>query len=202
MENSLHLDLNSLTLDSSKNAESTVPATSVEDVSSTQSESPDSSEKPSDKSPEVAVPESRERKKPYVNPERVNTGGSQRDKLSEEELTERMERIRQQNEKIKQRRVDVQADEDAFRKTQQNERAKMARIRKVQESVNNTREQNAKRKMDKIQSREWDSAPPMNHKKLTVLLCHRVSGREEEVLVEAQSEVEGEEEVQEGEEDQ
>lgn len=86
-----------------------------------------------------------------------------------------MERIRQQNEKIKQRRVvrsyyityneiysptyiqDVQADEDAFRKTQQNERAKLARIRKVQEAVNNTREQNAKRKMDKIQSREWDS---------------------------------------------
>ncbi|KAJ3929585.1 MAG: hypothetical protein NXY57DRAFT_1016138 [Lentinula lateritia] len=157
MENSLHLDLNSLTLDSSKNAESTAPATSVEDISTTQSESPDSSDQPSDKSPEVAVHESRERKKPYVNPERVNTGGSQRDKLSEEELTERMERIRQQNEKIKQRRVDVQADEDAFRKTQQNERAKLARIRKVQEAVNNTREQNAKRKMDKIQSREWDS---------------------------------------------
>lgn len=78
MENSLHLDLNSLTLDSSKNAESTAPATSVEDISTTQSESPDSSDQPSDKSPEVAVHESRERKKPYVNPERVNTGGSQR----------------------------------------------------------------------------------------------------------------------------
>ena len=30
-------------------------------------------------------------------------------------------------------------------------------MRKVQETVNRTREQNAQRKMDKIQSREWDS---------------------------------------------
>ncbi|KAG6910889.1 hypothetical protein DXG01_006572 [Tephrocybe rancida] len=101
-----------------------------------------------------------EKKKPYVNTERVKTGGSQRDKLSEEALTERMARMKEQNEKIKQRRLDVQADEEAFRKTQESERAKLAQIRKVQEGVDRTREQNAKRKMDKIQSREWDSGKP------------------------------------------
>ncbi|KAG6813105.1 hypothetical protein H0H92_013959 [Tricholoma furcatifolium] len=101
-----------------------------------------------------------DKKKPYVNAERVKTGGIQRDKLSDEALAERMARIREQNEKIKQRRLDVQADEDAFRKTQEAERVKIAHNRKVQEGVDRTREQNAKRKMDKIQSREWDSGKP------------------------------------------
>ncbi|KAI0048249.1 hypothetical protein FA95DRAFT_1558269 [Auriscalpium vulgare] len=68
-----------------------------------------------------------------------------------------MARMREQNEKIKQRRLDVLADEDAFAATQAAERAKQVHTRKVQEAVDRTREQNAKRKMDKIQSREWDS---------------------------------------------
>ncbi|KAJ6513811.1 hypothetical protein C8R47DRAFT_962379 [Mycena vitilis] len=104
--------------------------------------------------------ESTDRRKPYINPERVKTGGNQRDKLSEEALSERMARMREQNEKIKQRRLDVQADEDAFKKTQENERVKLAQSRKVQEGVDRTREQNAKRKLDKMQSREWDSGKP------------------------------------------
>jgi hypothetical protein len=52
---------------------------------------------------------------------------------------------------------DVAADEDAFKQTQAAERHRHAQMRKVQETVNRTREQNARRKMDKIQSREWDS---------------------------------------------
>jgi len=97
------------------------------------------------------------KKSPYVNPERVKTGGLPRDKLTDEELAERMVRMREQNEKIKQRRLDVAADEDAFKQTQAAERQRQAQMRKVQETVNRTREQNAQRKMDKIQSREWDS---------------------------------------------
>ncbi|KAI0646750.1 hypothetical protein C8Q79DRAFT_956247 [Trametes meyenii] len=104
--------------------------------------------------------EPKEKKKPYVNPDRVKTGGAQRDKLSEEELAERMARIREQNEKIKQRRLDVQADEDEYKKTQAAERAKLAKMKKVQENVDKAREQNARRKMDKVQSREWDSGKP------------------------------------------
>lgn len=62
-----------------------------------------------------------EKKKPYVNPERVKTGGQRvgagvvvhvrstddctQEKPSEEELAERMQRIKEQNEKIKQRRL-------------------------------------------------------------------------------------------------
>jgi hypothetical protein len=85
-----------------------------------------------------------------------------------------MERIKQQNEKIKQRQVvcvlpllvcnlmiigtkDVQADKDAFEKSQTQERIKLAQSRKIQEQVDRTREQNARRKMEKVQMREWDS---------------------------------------------
>ncbi|KAG1785170.1 uncharacterized protein HD556DRAFT_152353 [Suillus plorans] len=102
----------------------------------------------------------KEKKKPYVNLERVKTGGAQREKLSEEALAERMQRIKEQNEKIKQRRIDVQADEDAFKKTQEADRVRQAHRRKVQEGVDRTREQNARRKLDKIQNREWDSGKP------------------------------------------
>ncbi|KAF4615137.1 hypothetical protein D9613_002870 [Agrocybe pediades] len=110
--------------------------------------------------PSVEPSARKEKSKPYVNPERVKTGGSQRDKLSEEALQERMARIREQNEKIKQRRLDVLADEDAFRKTQEIERAKQAQNRKVQSEIDRARDQNARRKMEKVQSREWDSGKP------------------------------------------
>ncbi|KAF8197426.1 hypothetical protein BJ912DRAFT_846225, partial [Pholiota molesta] len=102
----------------------------------------------------------KEKGRPYVNPERVKTGGAQRDKLTDEALQERMARIREQNEKIKQRRLDVQADEDAFRKTQEVDRARQAQNRKVQSEVDRARDQNAKRKMDKAPNREWDSGKP------------------------------------------
>jgi len=102
----------------------------------------------------------KEKKKPYINPERVKTGGNQRNKMSEEALAERMSRMREQNEKIKQRRMDVEADAEAFRQTQEMERAKLAQNKRVQEDVNRVRDQNAKRKLDKAQSREWDLGKP------------------------------------------
>jgi len=52
---------------------------------------------------------------------------------------------------------DVAADEDAFKQTQAAERQRQAEMRKVQDTINRTREQNVRRKMNKIQSREWDS---------------------------------------------
>ncbi|KAG5643902.1 hypothetical protein DXG03_009473 [Asterophora parasitica] len=153
--NSLGLDFDQLTVQADTG------------LTTTTDQEPTSPEK-QDQAQNTLPPDTREKKKPYVNAERVKTGGSQRDKLSEEALTERMARMREQNEKIKQRRLDVQADEEAFRKTQESERIKQAQIRKVQDSVDRTREQNAKRKMDKIQSREWDSGKPTGdwkHKK-------------------------------------
>ncbi|KAI5900049.1 SDA1-domain-containing protein [Schizophyllum commune H4-8] len=68
-----------------------------------------------------------------------------------------MARMREQNEKIKQRRADVQADEAAFKKTQEAEQQQRARIKKVQENVDRSREANAARKMAKVQNREWDA---------------------------------------------
>ncbi|KAG2033141.1 hypothetical protein BDR03DRAFT_1094551 [Suillus americanus] len=117
----------------------------------------DESQAPESQPADVESRDVKEKKKPYVNPERVKTGGAQREKLSEEALAERMQRIKEQNEKIKQRRIDVQADEDAFKKTQEADRVRQAHQRKVQEGVDRTREQNARRKLDKIQNREWDS---------------------------------------------
>jgi hypothetical protein len=46
---------------------------------------------------------------------------------------------------------------DAFKQTQAEEREKEARTRKLQQGVDHAREQNARRKIDKIQAREWDS---------------------------------------------
>ncbi|KAI0055476.1 hypothetical protein BV25DRAFT_1895100 [Artomyces pyxidatus] len=148
--NSLGLDLENLKL-----ADPAVPA-------------PDPVEQPTEHSSPSANPDeptkddeskagAARKRNPYINPERVKTGGAQRDKLTDEELADRMARMREQNEKIKQRRMDVQADEDAFKKTQAEERVKQAKTRKVQETIDRTREQNARRKMEKIQSREWDS---------------------------------------------
>jgi len=105
------------------------------------------------------------KKKPYLNPERVKTGGAQREKPSEQELENRMARIKDQNEKIKQRRMDVQADEEAFKKTQESERIRQVHNREVQEHVDRTREQNARKKMDKAQSREWDSGKSVPNSK-------------------------------------
>lgn len=56
----------------------------------------------------------------------------------------------------------MQADEDAFKKTQEADRLRQAQQRKVQEAVDRTREQNARRKMDKVQNREWDSGKSTN----------------------------------------
>lgn len=52
---------------------------------------------------------------------------------------------------------DVIADEDAFKQTQESERQRLAKIRQEQEQVNRTRDQNAQRKMAKVESREWDT---------------------------------------------
>ena len=51
----------------------------------------------------------------------------------------------------------MQADEDAFKKSEEEEKVVQARIRKVQEGVDNARQQSARRKMEKIEAREWDT---------------------------------------------
>ena len=53
---------------------------------------------------------------------------------------------------------DVQADEDEYKKMQEAERVKQAKAKKVQENVDKAREQNARRKLDKVRPR-WRSVP-------------------------------------------
>lgn len=52
------------------------------------------------------------------------------------------------------------ADEAAFKQTQEAERQKVERTKKIQENIDKAREQNVKRKMDKVQNREWDTGKP------------------------------------------
>ncbi len=51
----------------------------------------------------------------------------------------------------------VQADEDAFKATQSADLKKQAQNKKIQEGINRNREQNAQRKMERMNNREWDS---------------------------------------------
>ncbi|CDO70576.1 hypothetical protein BN946_scf184636.g8 [Trametes cinnabarina] len=160
--NSLGLDLEALKIKDGPDAKASTDAKDVpppaEGASKPADEASEAKQGDAEQSSEAGKKEPK--KKPYVNPDRVKTGGAQRDKLSEEELAQRMARIREQNEKIKQRRLDVQADEEEYKKTQAAERAKLAKMKKVQENVDKAREQNARRKMEKIQGREWDSGKP------------------------------------------
>ncbi|KAF8514020.1 hypothetical protein JB92DRAFT_2920540 [Gautieria morchelliformis] len=80
-----------------------------------------------------------------------------RAKMTPEELAERMEKIRLQNERIKERREHVKADEEAFNTSVAADRARQAANRKVQAQINQNRELNAKKKLDKMGNREWDS---------------------------------------------
>ncbi|RDX45445.1 hypothetical protein OH76DRAFT_1408025 [Lentinus brumalis] len=161
--NSLGLDLEALKIKDdldSGSADAKDESASKEDTTKPPEGSADAKGEGDAKDESAIKKDAKEKKKPYVNPDRVKTGGTQREKLSEEELKERMVRIREQNQKIKQRRQDVQADEDEYKKKQEAERAKLAKAKKVQENVDKAREQNARRKLDKIQSREWDSGKP------------------------------------------
>ena len=56
----------------------------------------------------------------------------------------------------------VQADEDEYKKKQEFERARLAKAKKVQENVDKTREQNARRKMEKVCPRRMSAGtcPP------------------------------------------
>ncbi|KAH9997563.1 hypothetical protein BJV77DRAFT_1065177 [Russula vinacea] len=106
------------------------------------------------------------KKVPYINPERVRTGGLQREKLTEEELAERMARMREQNEKIKQRRLDVAADEDAFKQTQAAERQRQAHMRKtrnadggeggMEEAAEEGEATERRRRLANVPSRKWE----------------------------------------------
>lgn len=51
----------------------------------------------------------------------------------------------------------VEADEQAFKASQEVMRQKQVAERRIQDGINRSREQNAQRKMEKIQGREWDS---------------------------------------------
>lgn len=114
--NSLGLDLDDLKISESTATEAEAPAA---ESSTSAAVTEDASDAP--QSPQTEL---KKKEAPYVNPERVKTGGAARvrelflselvlpflncfeqDKPTDDELQARMARIREQNEKIKQRRA-------------------------------------------------------------------------------------------------
>ncbi|OZJ05858.1 hypothetical protein BZG36_00864 [Bifiguratus adelaidae] len=126
---------------------------------------------------EARAVEESHRAKPYVNKERVLSGGSKAT-VTADELTARMERIRLRNAEIEKKRQLVEADEKAYmeeekeaerleaqrRETEKARRAaeqaerqrRQAMDRKMQQALRTEREENASRKAKAMESREWD----------------------------------------------
>ncbi|KAF8344337.1 uncharacterized protein EI90DRAFT_69697 [Cantharellus anzutake] len=88
--------------------------------------------------------------------------------MSAEELEAMMARMKLKNDQIREQRERVAADEDAFNAKVKEERERQKKIReqqqakataqkKIQTSIDNEREENAKRKLAKLAQREWDS---------------------------------------------
>lgn len=96
----------------------------------------------------------------YVNADRVKTGGSERTKLSEEELAKRMEKMRLQNEKIKEKRLEVDADAERFEAEQAELKKRQDAQARIQNDVNKERQKIAEKKVALAQRREWDSGKP------------------------------------------
>ncbi|KAG8835355.1 ESCRT-III subunit protein did4 [Serendipita sp. 399] len=82
----------------------------------------------------------------YLNRERVKTGGSERVKLTEEELAQKMEKIRLQNEKIKEKRLEVDADAEKFAAEQAEIQQRQAAQAKIQANINEERRKIADKK--------------------------------------------------------
>ena len=187
--NSLGLDLDALKLkdDPEPAAPKPPPADGTspsEDTPTSPTDAADTKTEGDDKDA-AGKKEPKEKKKPYVNPDRVKTGGqrvrlfSNRGQLRavlsgplRRSLVKRSSRSGWRASASRTRRSskggwyahslhwrhgptdkrvqDVQADEDEYKKMQEVERVKVAKAKKVQESVDKAREQNARRKMDKV----------------------------------------------------
>jgi hypothetical protein len=105
-ENSLGLDLQGLNVqDTLTPTEDIAPAVSSDDPPNDFVPAvPDESVKQATDDNGDNAPK-KEKKKPYLNSDRYLTGSNPRDKPSDEELADRITRIREQNEKIKLRRL-------------------------------------------------------------------------------------------------
>ncbi|KAE8260720.1 hypothetical protein A4X13_0g166 [Tilletia indica] len=100
----------------------------------------------------------------YLNRERFKTGGPQRAPLTEDELTARLERARLQNAAILARREQVEADKNQYEQLtaqEREERAAHARKKLAEKKAQvEQEEERAKvraRKLEKQDSRSWDS---------------------------------------------
>ncbi|CAG7846235.1 Charged multivesicular body protein 2a AltName: Full=Chromatin-modifying protein 2a; Short=CHMP2a [Serendipita indica DSM 11827] len=105
--------------------------------------------------------QSRHKKPPlYNNPDRVKTGGAERTKLSAEELEEKMRQMRLKNEKIKEKRAEVEADAEQWEKEQEADKARRENQAKIQAQIDSDRKKVAEKKIAQASRREWDSGKP------------------------------------------
>lgn len=116
---------------------------------------PDEPDEPDDSAPQPDKVQARP--KPYVNPNRFETGGSKRTQMTEEELEELMKKRKEDNERIKQRMEEVEKDKNAFNERQREDQQQEQSRAEHQRKIDSARRQNARKKATDAQTREWDT---------------------------------------------
>ncbi|KAI8613104.1 hypothetical protein BC830DRAFT_1230762 [Chytriomyces sp. MP71] len=99
----------------------------------------------------------------YVNPERHLSGGAEKKKLSPQELSQKMEKMRIMNAEILKQQEAAEEDQALFEASLQVQRAREAeeaakerRAREAMEELRRERAENARKKAESKAGREWD----------------------------------------------
>lgn len=92
-----------------------------------------------------------------VRGDRSGTGGIRKAKLTEEELSERMEAIKLKNATIEAAHARAEADEANFRQMEAKAAAKAIQERQNRQQMMGEREKNRLRKLNALGGREWDA---------------------------------------------
>lgn len=145
--------------DASKASEAQVPAPPKPSTSSPPSQSstpppPPDSSAPTASSASTNTPSSRP---PAVRGDRTLTGGPQRTKLTEAELTQKMAEARARSQALSTAHARAEADAASFAERERVAREKRERDRINRRVLEGERERNRERKMKALGGREWDA---------------------------------------------
>ena len=97
-------------------------------------------------------------RKEYVRGDRSGTGGKKIVKLTEEELSARMEAVKLKNQSLEAAHARAEADEAAFNEREAEVQAKRKVERQNRQQMISEREKNRLRKMNAMGGREWDAS--------------------------------------------
>ncbi|KZF21060.1 hypothetical protein L228DRAFT_248822 [Xylona heveae TC161] len=92
-----------------------------------------------------------------VRGDRSGTGGVRKPKLTEDELSARLESIKLKNKELEEAHRRAEADEASFRQREKLAQAKVREERQNRQALEGERERNRQRKLKALQGREWDA---------------------------------------------